>query len=124
MFPTTKDIGQLGEDLAAKYLKRNGFTIIIRNYRKKYGELDIIAENEGDLVFIEVKTRTTESHGSAEEAVTVSKQQQIIKLAMIYISENELFDKSVRFDVVSILLNKRKAVKINLIKHAFSVSTY
>lgn len=103
MFPTTKDIGQLGEDLAAKFLKRNGFTIIIRNYRKKYGELDIIAENEGDLVFIEVKTRTTESHGSAEEAVTVSKQQQIIKLAMIYISENELFDKSVRFDVVSIL---------------------
>jgi len=124
LFKTTKDIGQRGEDIASDYLKRNDFSIILRNYRKKYGELDIIAENEGDLVFIEVKTRTTESHGSAEEAVTPSKQRQIIKLATVYISEHSLFDKNVRFDVISILLENTQVVKLNHIKHAFSTTPY
>lgn len=124
MFRTTKDIGKRGEDIAADYLKRNDFTIILRNYRKNCGELDIIAENDGDLVFIEVKTRTTETHGSAEEAVTPAKQRQIVKLATIYMSEKGLFDQNIRFDVVCIILHDKKAVKLNHIKHAFSASPY
>lgn len=124
LFKSTKDIGKRGEDIAADYLKRHNFSIILRNYRKNYGELDIIAEHEGDLVFIEVKTRTTESHGSAEEAVTLSKQRQIIKLATVYISEHALYDQNVRFDVISILLQKNKVLKLNHIQHAFSTSPY
>jgi putative endonuclease len=115
----TKDIGKTGEDMAAAYLAEQGYKILCRNYRTKYGELDIVAEHKSDLVFIEVKLRTNTSFGTPELAVNKSKQNKIIKSALSYIKENNIRDKNVRFDVLSILTDK-----IELIKDAFSSTTF
>ena len=77
----TQISGKLGEDAACKYLKKQNYQILERNYRKRYGEIDIIAQKSNKLIFAEVKTRSGERYGTPSEAVTFSKQQKIIKTA-------------------------------------------
>ena len=98
----TKRLGNLGEKIAAKYLKKQGYKILGQNFRyKKYGEIDIVAKkkNTKDLVFIEVKTRHREkskeitSNYSPEDNITYFKQKQLIKLAKIYLAQNLAEDK-------------------------------
>ena len=102
-----KQLGLEGEQFAAQYLQQQGLEIIARNWRCSSGELDIIASDQGVIVFIEVRTRTVykdgnERYGTVLEAVTPYKQQQIRKLAQIYMYQKKLYDHSVRFDVVLI----------------------
>jgi len=92
--------GQKGEDKAVRYLTKKGYKVLTRNYRCKYGEIDIIAEDNGTLVFIEVKARTSDIFGQGFEAVTKPKQQKLAKTAMHYMSENG--EMPARFDVISI----------------------
>ncbi|MEI7473151.1 MAG: YraN family protein [bacterium] len=100
--------GKLGEDLAVKYLQDIGYTVIERNWRySRLGEIDIIAKNNNQLVFIEVKTRTSAFFGEPIEAITPSKIKKIYKLAEVYLSENTLpNDLGCRFDAVSVILRK------------------
>lgn len=121
MFRNNKDTGELGEDLATKFLNKQKFSIITRNYRLNNGEIDIIAEDGDDLVFVEVKTRSSIKFGTPAEAVNFLKQQQIIRVAQEYISQHNLFHKNIRFDVITVLLEINKAPEITLIKHAFEL---
>ena len=117
---STQSIGQIGEDYVAKFLKKKHYKILERNYRKRYGEIDIIAENKYYVVFIEVKTRHTNSMILAAEAVNRKKQLKIIKTASMYLSENET-EKFCRFDVCEVYVNpdNLKLVNINYIEGAF-----
>ncbi len=110
-----KATGRAGEDLAAQYLKQQGYTILERNYRLRIGEVDIIARDGEYLVFIEVKTRRSTRFGSPFEAVDARKQQQIVKIASAYLQGKEL---PVRFDVVAVHLNEQ-GVRVEILKNAF-----
>lgn len=92
--------GQSGEKKAAKYLQKKGYSILERNFRSRFGEIDIIAEKDGVTVFVEVKTRSTEAYGKGFESVRPDKQGKLIKTAQHYMSVNG--ECPARFDVVSI----------------------
>lgn len=109
------DIGKEGEALAALFLVKNGYRIIARNFRYKKSEIDIVAQKDNIIVFIEVKTRTNAFFQEPELSVTRSKQKQITLGANFYIQENDI-DLDVRFDIIAITLFGNK---INHIEDAF-----
>ncbi len=110
--------GDLGENAACKYLKKHKYKILARNYRKTYGEIDIIAQKNDMISFVEVKTRTNTDYGTAGEAVTYHKQQKLIRAAKAYIAENKL-DCGISFDVVEVYHEGRKVVSVYHIENAF-----
>ena len=84
------NLGKLGEDLATVFLKQKGFQIITRNYRQKTGEVDIISKDGETLIFIEVKTRSSLLFGQPFEAVTIKKQTQLNRIALDYMTRNQI----------------------------------
>ena len=103
--------GDSGEDFAVRYLEENGYSIIERNYQKAGGEIDIIAKQAGDLVFIEVKAWSAVSEQELEYSVNLRKKRNIIRTAEKYIYENLKDDEvSVRFDIVYIALPEKRVV--------------
>lgn len=98
-----KNIGDSGEDFAARVLEESGYQIIERNYSTRYGEIDIIALRDGILHFIEVKTRTSADFGYPAEAVTETKITRIRRTAECYISRRRAFWRSISFDVFEIM---------------------
>jgi len=114
-------LGTNGELIARKFLSDKNFTFIKNNYRYERAEIDLIFEDEDSklLIFVEVKTRRNKNYGEPEESVTYSKQNQIKKAAMGFISENEKYaDHVLRIDIISIFLNEGR-VEINHIENAF-----
>lgn len=111
-------LGQQGEALAVKYLQKEGYRIIERNYRTRYGELDIICLKKDILVFVEVKTRRSEKYGAAEEALTTVKIEHIRKVALHYLSTHQNKSKEIRFDVITILMINDEP-RLNHIEAAF-----
>lgn len=99
------NVGKLGEDIAASYLSRKGFRIIDRNFKARYGEIDIIALDHDVLVFVEVKTRIGTQFGTPEEAVTPRKIREVVKTAEYYAALHPDLPKALRIDVVGIVLN-------------------
>jgi putative endonuclease len=98
-----KETGSRGEDAAAAYLERVGMTIEERNWRCAAGEIDIIARDGDEIVFVEVKTRRSERAGSAEEAVSAAKQKRVARLAETYLRSMDTPEGyRARFDVVAI----------------------
>lgn len=95
--------GALGEDLACAYLKGRGYRILERNYTRPTGEIDIIARDGETIAFIEVKARATVRYGQPAEAVTPAKRAHILRTALIYISERDLTDAPLRFDIIEVL---------------------
>ena len=102
-FMSNQSFGKFGEDAATKYLKDLGYKILERNFRTRWGEIDIIAKDGDCLVFAEVKTRTDLSYGSPEEAVTQTKQQHLIKASQIYLSKTRQPHVLWRIDVLALL---------------------
>ena len=98
-----RTFGLAGEAAARDYLAGRGYAILETNYRRATGEIDIIARRRGVTVFVEVKRRTTRRYGRPAEAVTPAKQAHILRTAMLYIQENDLADRPVRFDVIEVL---------------------
>jgi putative endonuclease len=96
------DVGRKGEDAAATLLRDQGYKILARNYRCRHGEIDIIAFEDGEYVFVEVKTRVTDEKGSGADAVTPAKQRKIVRVAQQYLVERSLDDRPCRFDVVAV----------------------
>ena len=127
----TVDIGRLGEDQAARYLKKNKFKIIERNLHVSHNEIDIIAisKKQRIIAFVEVKARTVDKDlyspfGTPASAVTKEKQRRTIEAARGYLRSNEkYFDFQPRFDVLEIYLDREdmKILKINHIENAFGV---
>jgi putative endonuclease len=98
-------LGVWGESVAALHLEAKGYHIVARNWRCAQGEIDLIAQAGEELLFVEVKTRRGKEMGSPEEALTPAKQKKLMKLAQIYVAENDL-DVDWRIDLVAVELDK------------------
>lgn len=119
-----RGFGSIGEDIAADYLVKNGFTLLDRNYRSgRYGEIDIIAIEREYICFIEVKTRTCSLFGTPIEAVGYEKRQKIKALAWMYIKQKNLGVRNMRFDIVEVTGSRKNEEftlhNINLVRDAF-----
>lgn len=112
-----QQIGRSGEDIAADYLKQKGYTILERNFNCWQGEIDIIALDKNEIVFIEVKTRRNIKFGYAVEAVNSQKIRHLWKAVEFYVYSHNLQNEFIRIDVIEIYLNG-KSIKINHIKKA------
>jgi len=113
----SKKLGKQGEDLASSFLAKKGYKIVARNQKMGANEIDIIAENENVIVFVEVKTRSDNYLEHPCTAVSASKQKAIIKTADRYIRINDI-DKESRFDIITIIKNNDN-FEITHIENAF-----
>ena len=107
-------LGKKGEELARKYLKKNGWTILETNWSNPFGEVDIIAKKDGTVAFIEVKTRLSDAYGAPSEAVQKTRKLKYIKGANYYFYNKDI-DCTVRFDIIEIYKGE-----INHIENAFT----
>ncbi|TFG75430.1 MAG: YraN family protein [Thermodesulfobacteriales bacterium] len=118
----SRSSGRRGEDLACKFLKKDKYKILEKNFSCRQGEIDIIAEDrKGVLCFVEVKARSRQDYGLPIEAVTHSKQKKLLATAFIYLETNKMESKDMRFDIVSVDLISEEA---QIIKNAFDVNYY
>lgn len=101
--------GQLGESHAAAYLREQGYEVLRQNYRYKRAEIDIIAQKGPLLVFVEVKTRSTDRYGYPEEAVNAKKEAMLLNAAEEFILQEE-WQQEVRFDIISVTLTSPPAI--------------
>lgn len=123
---STKSLGDRGEALAADYLEARGYRVLERNYRYERAEVDLVCflpaddyEAGGQLVFVEVKTRTGLGFGSPEAAVTPEKQRQLRKAAEAYLHERRLEGSPARFDVVAVVLHNEGDPAVEHFEDAF-----
>ena len=116
-----RQTGARGERIAASFLKRKGYRIRETNFRCREGEIDIVAEKGGFLVFVEVRTKTSNAFGTPEESITAAKKEKLITLAQTYIDSHAGLPPSWRIDVVAIELGpKGKVSRLHLIRNAVS----
>ena len=121
MTARTKNLGNAGENFAASYLESRGYKIIKKNFRVRSAEIDIVAEKDSVIIFVEVKTRSSIKHGLPVEAVNFRKQQKIIEAASVFLQDEKYFDKACRFDVIEIYSNGVK-FSARHIENAFELS--
>lgn len=120
MFSSAGWFGDLGERAAAGYLRRRGYRILQRQFRNRFGEIDLIALNGETIVFVEVKTRRGTEQGAPFEAVSTAKQQKLTKTALAYLKRKKLLERRYQFDVVSIVWRPGEAQpEIQHFPHAF-----
>ena len=115
-------LGEEGEKIAIQYLKSKGYIIHHTNWRMSHLEIDIIAENNEELVFVEVKTRSSNQFGEPEDAVDFQKEKDLIRLADVYL-ENLQLEVLSRFDIIAIILNDSES-NITHFEDAFSPMTF
>ena len=113
-------LGKTGEDLACEELVRRGYEILARRYRRRGGELDIIARDGETTVFVEVKAREGREFGDAGEAIGYGKRRHLAGVALDYVARHHLANRPCRFDVVSILFKNGEPV-IEVYQNAFDV---
>jgi putative endonuclease len=116
-----QQFGKKSEDLAAWYLKKNGYKILEQNYRTRLGEIDIIAKDKKTIVFVEVKSRRSIRYGSPKWSVTYQKQRKISMVALQYLKKTRQADATARFDVVAVISN-RDEPQIEVVKNAFELA--
>ena len=115
-----KKLGEIGENIAHEHLKSLGYKLVVKNYRIRTGEIDLIMTDKNTLVFIEVRTKSTSFFGSPAETVNYKKQKVIINTANFFLYNHPVFqDSECRFDVVGIVINNQSNPEINHIKDAF-----
>jgi putative endonuclease len=113
-------LGPTGERIAAKYLRRHGHRILMRNYRCPAGEIDLVAAQGDTLVFVEVKTRSSDDLAMPEDAVDAAKRRQILRAARYFLAQMKAQHLPIRFDVVAIVLPPRGAPQIEHFIAAFA----
>lgn len=113
------ETGKIGEDIATKYLQKIGYQIIQRNFECKQGEIDIVAKYKNEIVFIEVKTRSSALYGLPKDAVDRTKKKHIYRSAEFYIYVRHLENRPVRIDVIEIY-KKQGKFKVHHIKNAIT----
>lgn len=111
-----REVGDFGEEITSKYLEKNGYRILGRNYSKPFGEIDIIAIKGDVISFVEVKTRKSDDFAYAAEAVDFYKQERIKRASQAFLMERKLTDFLISFDISEVYLDTRK---INYIENAF-----
>lgn len=113
-------IGSYGEELATNYLLKKGYVLLDKNYRNRYGEIDLIFKFKDIIIFIEVKSRYNTLYGLPKESVTYFKQNRILSLCNYYIITKRLFNYNCRFDVIEIYFNNiNNDFKINHLEDSF-----
>ena len=116
-------LGQRGESFAARFLKKQGYRILARSDRQRWGEIDLIALDGRTLVFVEVKTRRSHEKGHPADAVDEAKQRRLTRLALIYLKQHGLLEYPVRFDVVAITwAAERQTPQVQHYRHAFDAT--
>ena len=110
-----KELGNIGEQIAVEYLEKNNYKILKRNFYCKQGEIDIIAKDKHEIVFIEVKTRSSIDFGQPSEAVNKTKQKHMYKTARYFLYKTKSLDNFIRFDVIEVLIENGK-FNVNHIK--------
>ncbi|MFH0948670.1 MAG: YraN family protein [Elusimicrobiota bacterium] len=114
------EFGKSGEDLAGKYLEKIGYEIVAKNFRTKYGEIDIIAKDKKTYVFVEVKTRRDSDYGDPQLAVTNYKQKHLALAAITFIKKNFL-NADYRFDIIAILDDKIEHIENAFVPSGFTI---
>ena len=111
--------GRAGEAAAAAHLRRSGYKIVERNYRVMEGEIDIVAENSGDLVFVEVKARRSGAFGKPEESLTEEKATRLVAAAQSYMAAKGLEQSDWRIDLVAVELDRAgRPERVDVIRDA------
>lgn len=100
---TRQKQGKLAEELAAKHLEKHGLKLLTRNFRCPLGEIDLVAQDNKTIVFVEVRSRSTASYGSPQESVARTKQKRLTRLARWYLKQYDLEKQPARFDVIAII---------------------
>jgi putative endonuclease len=116
-----QELGIRGEELAVRELGRFGYAILARRYRTACGEIDIVADDRGTLVFVEVKARADAEFGTAAEAVTPWKQRRLVRMARDYMTRQHVVDRPCRFDVVAIMFDRAEP-SIEVFQNAFDAT--
>lgn len=114
-----RDLGERGEALAWNFLRKQGYSLLEKNYRTRWGEIDIVARQEGAVVFLEVKTRRNQLFGAPEEAVNWRKRQKLVQLAQGYLQTKGLENQPARFDILSVTWDGMGEPSFSLITDAF-----
>jgi putative endonuclease len=114
-------LGKLGEEMACAELERRGYAIIARRFRTRFGEIDIVSDHDGTIVFVEVRARKSAYRGTAAESVTASKQRRIAAMALDYLARADKLEARCRFDVVAIDGIGTEGVELRVIEDAFQV---
>ena len=116
--------GERGEDWAARHLRRHGYKILVRRFKSRAGEIDIVARHGEWLVFVEVKTRGTDQFGNPSEAVDREKQRHMSKVAMDYLRLLDNPPVHFRFDIVEVIMPEqaRRPDQVRVIENAFDLS--
>lgn len=117
----SKQQGDVAEQIALDHLLSAGLTLVERNYRSRFGEIDLIMSKSSQLIFVEVRYRKSASYGSALESVNSAKQQRIIKTTQVYIQKTKHNYQNYRFDVVAISL-KNSQNEIVWLENAFQLN--
>ena len=112
-------LGNLGERAAERHLRAAGLTIVARGFRFRGGEIDLIARDGEELVFVEVKTRTSEDFGNPTESVTRAKRRKLLQAASFYLQSRGLMQQPCRFDVVAIRLGRDGISSLEHLQDAF-----
>ena len=115
--------GRRGEEFAAEYYRKLGYTVSEMNFHSRYGEIDVIAENEFQIVFCEVKTRSSNTRTNPREAVDLKKQQKLTLTAFKYLEKTGC-EKIPRFDVFEVWMNEGRVYKYNNIENAFEPADF
>jgi putative endonuclease len=105
-----RGFGNEGEDASARFLEANGYVVLARNFRCRYGELDLVAEKNGTICFVEVRMRSTSIWGDPSQTVQGAKQRRVVKSALHYLQAHAIRNRMIRFDVVSVLGRGKDAV--------------
>lgn len=119
MLKTGRDIGNEGEEIAAAYLESKGWLILDRNYFFEKAEVDIVAYDHTQIIFVEVKLRSGTYFGRPEEYITPQKENLVKKAAEAWVYERKMETALVRFDVIAIVQNRNKAPEITHFEDAF-----
>ncbi len=119
MKATRKRLGDAGEEIAARELARRGYVVRERNWRCPAGELDLVAEQDGALVFVEVRTRRGDRYGTPEESITPAKRAHLIAAAQSYLQEHDLHQCDWRIDVVAVQMSERgDLLRVDVVENA------
>ena len=119
-----QQLGIIGEELAALELASRGYAILARRYRTRHGEIDIVCDHEGTIVFVEVRARASAEFGRAAESVTEEKKRKVSAMAVDYLARNEMANRPCRFDVVAVDNAMGPAPEITVYPNAFDAAAY
>ena len=117
-----QQLGMIGEELAALELTARGYAILARRYRPRHGEIDIVCDHDGTLVFVEVRARASAEFGRAAESVTEEKKRKVSAMAVDYLARNEIANRPCRFDVVAVDNAMGPAPEITVYPNAFDAA--